>query len=356
MHAHRKAGAFARAHKKHLIVGHAAAIVVAALVAFLLGAFAGPRLHTVFGQRLDAAGVRLYHRIAATKVEKGQRAGMETLPPAEAARIAALNAQVAAGTGHPHPLATPEPSIATSLVRNYSQRAYGAHPILLVVHDTESPNAPGTADIRAIAAWFNNPVSQASSNYTTDADGNTLLLVPDTAKAWTQAYFNSWAVSDELIGYASQKTWPDAQLREVAQLFAAEAKRWGIPIQEGAVSGCTIVRPGIVEHLNLGACGGGHHDAGPAFPLARFVALVKAYAVGGYYPAKKPVAKPVPKPTAPAVLRARTGYWSWLAWRLGQAAWKPYGKTNPHVRPHVPVRVPARWWRQAAIHVKGASK
>lgn len=332
----------------HLIVG------LAVLLAFLFGAFAGQKLYTVYGQKLNAKGVQLYHRIATRKVEQGQRTGGETLPPAEAAKVAALNDQVAAGATHPHPLATPEPSLVTSLVRNYSDRAPGAHPILLVVHDTESPNAPGTADIRAIAAWFNNPVSQASSNYTTDADGNTLLLVPDTKKAWTQAYFNSWAISDELIGHASQPVWPDAQLREVAQLFAVEAKRWGIPIQRGAVSGCTIVRPGIVEHLNLGLCGGGHHDAGPAFPIDHFVALVKAYAAGGYHPAKKPAAKPVPKPVAPSLLRGRTGYWSWLAWRLGQASWKPYGKTNPHVRPHLPVRVPARWWRQAAIHLKGA--
>jgi hypothetical protein len=28
----------------------------------------------------------------------------------------------------------------------------------------------------------------------------------------------------------------------------------------------------------LGACGGGHHDNGPNFPMAHFIALVKAYA------------------------------------------------------------------------------
>lgn len=359
MNVHRRAAAFARSHKKHLIAGHIGAITLGIIIAFLVGAFAGQKLYTIFGKKLDANGVRIYHKVAAHKTEKGERAPSpvnadgETLPAAQAAKVAALNDQVAAGVGHPHPLATPEPSIETSLVRNYSTR-HGDHPILLVAHDTESPNAPGTSDIKAIDAWFNNPASQASSNYTTDAEGNTLLMVPETAKAWTQAFFNPWAISDEMIGHASQKTWPDAQLRAVAEIFARAARRWGIPIQIGAISGCTIVRAGVVDHAMLGACGGGHHDNGPDFPLAHFVALIKAYAAGGVAAgATKPVAKPLSKPIAPAVLQARAGYWSWLAWRLGQQAWKPYGKTNPHVRPHVPALVPASWWRQAAIHIGG---
>ena len=346
---------FCRRYWKHLLAGHAAAIGAGFLVAVLLGAFAGARLYPVFGQHLDKKGVALYHRIAAKKIEKDQRAPAptnaagETLPPALAAKVVASNDQVAAGVTHPHPLATPQPSTETSLVRNYSSRQPGARPVLLVAHDTESPNVPGTNDIRAIAAWFNNPVSQASSNYTTDADGNTLLMVPDTAKAWTQAFFNSWAISDEMIGYATQTVWPDAQLRAVAQIFAAEARRWGIPIQLGAVSGCTIVRPGIVDHLMLGACGGGHHDNGPDFPMAHFIGLVKAYAAGGYHPT--PVkAKPVAQPTSPAALRVRTGYWSWLGWRLGRDAWKGYGHANPTVRPHVPARVPNAWWQAALTH------
>lgn len=355
MTAQKKAGAFARRHKKKLIAGHLGAVAIGLLVAFLVGVFAGPTLYTVFGKKLDKAGIRLYHGIAAKKVEKGQRAPApvtasgETLPAAQAAKVAALNDRVAAGVTHPHPLATPQPSMTTSLVRNYSSRN-GGHPVLLVAHDTESPNAPGLADVQAIAAWFNNPVSQASSNYTTDADGNTLLMVPDTEKAWTQAWFNPWAVSDEMIGHATQTAWPDTQLRAVAQIFAVEAHKWGIPIQIGAVSGCAIVRPGIVDHAMLGQCGGGHHDNGPAFPLAHFVALVRAYAVGGYHPAAKPKPKPVKPAVAPAVLHASTGYWSWLAWRLGVASWKGYGKTNPTVRPHVAKAVPAAWWQLAAIH------
>lgn len=340
------ARAFTRRYWKHLVAGHIAVATMVLCILVTLGVFAGPTLYTVFGQKLDAKGVRIYHAIAREKTEKGERIGTETLPASEAARVAALNNQVADGIAHPNPLATPEPSTGDCPVRNFSSRSAGAHPVILVAHDTESPNAPGTADLHAICAWFNNPVSQASSNYTTDADGNTLRMVADTSKAWTQAYFNSWAISDEMIGHASQVTWPDAQLRAVAEIFAAEAKRWGIPIQLGAVSGCMIVRPGIVDHAMLGACGGGHHDNGPDFPMTHFIALVKGYAAGGFKP------KPVKPAVKPAVLRAKTGYWAWLAWRLGEDAWKGYGHANPTVRPHVAKAVPAAWWRLAAAHEK----
>lgn len=45
-------------------------------------------------------------------------------------------------------------------------------------------------------------------------------------------------------------------------------------------------------------------------------------------------------------LRAKTGYWSWLAWKQGEGVdtWKPYGKENPKVRPDVPKVIPPNWW------------
>jgi hypothetical protein len=318
---------------------HAVALVaVGFLVAFFAGAFS-TNFKTVFGQKLNGTGQSIYTHVADRGVEQGQKRSDVNLPPQVVAQLNAANEQAAKQqTTHPHPLATPEPSMVTSLVRNYSSRN-GTHPALLVVHDTESPNAPGDQDLRAIDAWFNNPASRASSNYTTDADGNTLLLVRDTDKAWTQAYFNPWSISDELIGYASQTTWPTLQLQTVARLFAAEAKKWGIPIQPGAVSGCRILRAGIVQHSDLGVCGGGHHDAGPAFPMGKFIGLVKMYADGGN------VSPQVAK------LRARTGYFAWLAWYLGEAAWSSYGPRARSVRPNVPGRTPAAWWQRERAFV-----
>lgn len=338
----RRAGVGVRRYWKRHLAG-VVAIAVAFLVALLLGAWAAPYL--------DAKGKSIYKRVATNGLEFGQKKlEHESLPPAQAKAIAALNNQVAAGVAPSRPLASPEPLLDTCYVRNFSSRN-GAHPVLFVVHDTESPNTPGSPQgRRAICSWFDNPSSQGSSNYTTDSDGNTTLMVRLTDKAWTQAWFNPWAISDELIGHMSQTSWPDAQLRAAAQLAAHDMKLYGIPIQHGLVSGCTIVRPGILQHRDLGQCGGGHVDAGPHFPIEHFIELVKAYAAGGYHPKPHPKPKPVYKPVAPALLRAKTGEWSWIAWRFGQASWRGYGKTNPTVRPHVAKTVPRAWWNDAAAH------
>lgn len=49
-------------------------------------------------------------------------------------------------------------------------------------------------------------------------------------------------------------------------------------------------------------------------------------------------------------LRAMTGFYAWVAWRLGEGSttWKPYGKANPKVRPNVPKVIPPVWWRDLA--------
>lgn len=45
-------------------------------------------------------------------------------------------------------------------------------------------------------------------------------------------------------------------------------------------------------------------------------------------------------------LRAKTGYWAWLAWKQGEGVdtWKPYGPSNKAVRPNVPRVIPPTWW------------
>src|SRR5919109_4197303 len=53
-------------------------------------------------------------------------------------------------------------------------------------------------------------------------------------------------------------------------------------------------------------------------------------------------------PAPAADLRAKTGWFAWVAWRLGQGAWKAYGSANPAVRPRVPSAVPSSWWTRLA--------
>lgn len=254
----------------------------------------------VFGQSLNENGRQAYQQIkdkatldAPIAHEDLGSPELETPPPGQvdvdaAAAAIATNEQVAEdttlGPAHPVPLATREPVTETRLLaRNYSSRR-GARPALCVVHSTESSNIRGLQDVSAIVAWFNNPASQASSNYTIDAEGNVIRMVPETAKAWTQAFFNPWSVSIEFIGRASQRAWPETQLRAGAMVCAASTARWGIPVRHARVSGCTIRLSGILQHNDLGGCGGGHHDAGPNFPIRTFIQWVGEYRAGGYKP------------------------------------------------------------------------
>lgn len=56
---------------------------------------------------------------------------------------------------------------------------------------------------------------------------------------------------------------------------------------------------------------------------------------------------PDPPPTHEDKLRAMTGWYAWVAWKLGEGVttWKPYGPANAKVRPAVPRVIPPIWWR-----------
>ncbi len=61
---------------------------------------------------------------------------------------------------------------------------------------------------------------------------------------------------------------------------------------------------------------------------------------------KLPVPDPPPSPQEK--LRAMTGWFSWVAWRLGEGPWKPYGALSKAVRPAVPKLIPPLWWGRLA--------
>lgn len=57
---------------------------------------------------------------------------------------------------------------------------------------------------------------------------------------------------------------------------------------------------------------------------------------------------PVPAyvPTSIPALRARTGWFAWMAWYQGEGDWRHYGPRDIAVRPNVPKRIPLAWWRR----------
>lgn len=58
----------------------------------------------------------------------------------------------------------------------------------------------------------------------------------------------------------------------------------------------------------------------------------------------------------PAALRARTGWFAWVAWRLAEGDWKEYGAANPKVRPDVPKLIPASWWQRLLVFLANRKK
>lgn len=67
---------------------------------------------------------------------------------------------------------------------------------------------------------------------------------------------------------------------------------------------------------------------------------------------------PVPKyvPTPQDKLRARTGWFAWVAWRLAEGDWKGYKTSAPAVRPAVPKIIPLSWWKRYAVYIKNRKK
>ncbi len=67
---------------------------------------------------------------------------------------------------------------------------------------------------------------------------------------------------------------------------------------------------------------------------------------------------PIPKvtPTKAERCRARTGWFAWVAWRLGEGDWKTYGKSNRTVRPNVPKVIPVTWWTRYARFIARRKK
>jgi hypothetical protein len=65
-----------------------------------------------------------------------------------------------------------------------------------------------------------------------------------------------------------------------------------------------------------------------------------------------PVPVPRPKPTPPIVFPADDTFWTWLRWRTGTGEFAVYGPRAQQVRPNVPQRIPAAWWRALSFYLK----
>lgn len=162
------------------------------------------------------------------------------------------------------PLAAPsQRGCVSRFVQNYSTRR-GVTPRLFVLHYTVSPNRPGWDDVNAIVSLFNRPAFAASSSYVIDREAHCAYIVRESDKPWTQAAFNPVSISVEIINSGRERNLIDGPGRaKLVQVMADSMRRWKIPARQGAIAGATVIRSGIVDHVTLGAGGGGHNDVNP---------------------------------------------------------------------------------------------
>ena len=176
---------------------------------------------------------------------------------------------------------------------NFSSRG-GSGVRLIVIHTTE-----GAQTIESLGSFFGQSSSGVSSHVGTDNKHppNQILIgeyVKRGNKAWTAGNANPVAVQCEMCtpsGAASGWTrdyWLQNQMwmiEATAAWVREEAAAYGIPVRALSSSEAQGSGRGVCQHSNLGTWGGGHHDAGPGFPMD--VLIQKA---GGSAPPQKPPA------------------------------------------------------------------
>jgi hypothetical protein len=153
----------------------------------------------------------------------------------------------------------------TASTRTTSRRATASRSANITAHYTVSPNVPGWADVDANASFLNLPSTQASALAIIDAEGHCLYTVPLKLKAWTEAGGTASARGSSSSAPAARASSPAPRFAEGGRVVAEIARRESIPLQVGDVTGCSPIRPGVVDHAMYGACGGGHHDLRPYY-------------------------------------------------------------------------------------------
>lgn len=159
-------------------------------------------------------------------------------------------------------------------------RSAGRRVDVVVVHTMEVAETAGAAE--AVASWFADPSAQVSAHYCVDAD-SVVQCVREEDIAWHARGGNEHTIGVELAGRAGQGPagWDDAYSRAVleraARLVARILVRHGIPLRWLSSEDLRSGRRGITGHVAVSEAfrRSDHWDPGPAFPVQRFLRLVR---------------------------------------------------------------------------------
>ncbi len=152
---------------------------------------------------------------------------------------------------------------------------------VVVMHTMEIAERSDAAEI--CARWFRTKVSQVSAHYCVDAD-SVIQCVVEKNIAWHARGGNTTSIGVELAGFARQtrEDWADpystAMLRRGAGVVADVCRRRRIPIRWLVAADLVAGRGGITGHAEVSKAfkKSDHWDPGPAFPVERFLGMVRA--------------------------------------------------------------------------------
>ena len=180
------------------------------------------------------------------------------------------------------PLATPNwPGCQTRFVPNNFSSRRGQTIRGFGVHYTASANIAGYADMNGLTAYSSRPAAGVSWHFLIDREGHCYYNVPVNQKAWTIGNLNGQTINVEMIGRGNEPGYGGvAGLRKLGEVVRRAARIYNFPVRLGAVSNCTVTRPGIVTHWMGGSCAGGHADIKP-YDIA---AVTRQLAAGGAKP------------------------------------------------------------------------
>lgn len=169
------------------------------------------------------------------------------------------------------------PQVMLTMLSPFKSSRGGQKVRLVVLHATASHNKKGLADLKAIGAWFQNPVAGVSAHVCVDNEGNSARYVKDGDKAWHCAGYNGVSIGIEQIlpGDGSEIT--EHMYRETARWVAYYNKTCGVPIRRGRVLRGRVLRSGVVTHKQLGSTGGAHNDPGPRYSVRHVLRHAKHY-------------------------------------------------------------------------------
>lgn len=151
---------------------------------------------------------------------------------------------------------------------------------LIVVHDMEAPEKPGTAE--RVAAWFAGATApRASAHWCFDSD-SAVRCVRDRDVAWHAPGANHNGLGYEHAGYARQtrEEWLDPYGRAMLEVSARQARldcrQYAIPVRFVDAAGLKRGERGITTHREVTEAfrRSTHWDPGPGFPMDHYLTLV----------------------------------------------------------------------------------